>query len=101
MIRSIQKFFIDTFGDKETIKTKNAILKDAYLDMFVDNPAGELILIDLMETAGFARVNYHQQTRPEDMIFLDGQRSMIHYILQKMEISELDLLRKDRAKKGK
>lgn len=101
MIRSIQKFFIDTFGDKETIRTKNIILKDSYLDMFLDDGPGQLILMDLMEFAGFARVNYHQQTKPEDMIFLEGQRSVIHYILQKAEISELDLLRKDRIKKEK
>lgn len=96
MIRSLTKFFLDIFGDKDTNKAKKAYIKDAYADYYHNNEAGEIMLADLMEFAGFGASCYSQEMNEHSFEYIEGRRSVIHYMLQMIEISELDLLRRDK-----
>lgn len=96
--RSLSKYFLDALGhDTQNIdKYKVQVLERAY-DKVFNSPEGELVIADLMELSGMGKVSYANEFKAETLAFIEGQRSVLHYIMQRIEMTELKFLTKKKA----
>ena len=99
-IKSINKFILDVFGVGTESKKKQmrANLK-AYENIFLKADAGELVLVDLMRFAGMHETSYHHTASANDIVFQEGKRAVVNYILSMAELTEIEFLQKLAASK--
>ena len=65
--------------------TKQQTLKNVYKDTF-DCKGGELIIEDLKRRYNIDTSTFNIDLRPEDMIYKEGQRSVILYLLNQLKV---------------
>lgn len=76
--------------DKESAKKKRALASIAnYQDTFT-SPHGKKVLLDLMRRSGMTHVNFSPDS-PYVTSFNEGSRSVVLYILEKLNVDTLKL----------
>lgn len=97
MIRTNADWWLERVGkdlSPEKFKGfKKAITEGAYVE-FANSDIGEIILHDLFDFCNFDKVNYSNDFNPTTLAYLEGQRSVLLYMLSMAETSQLFLLKK-------
>ena len=89
------KYIISRFGGgskkaKQIELEYQDALNKAYKSL--DRESLKLVLIDLMSQAGMADAIKAQELDPYKLIYREAARSLVHYIMNKLELSEFEFL---------
>lgn len=96
-MKSIPKYIVDRFGNgaekKEDIEKEfQKALFTAYKGL-KQVPDLDLVIIDLMSKAGLNRELTDSEYTLEKLCKKEGQKEIVYYLLQKLELTEIDFLK--------